>query len=152
MSIVYSPEERNTVKKHWYNADQLLIDMQQMEPFRGRTRWCDLSPVHFKLLLTRNIDQVFVLLDEAEMTGQSLEDANDDLTISSMNFLLMAYAECVEAAADCHIQNINITRHDINELTMVIMSAVDSNYKTLGPVVPKITQPAFKLISNENDE
>jgi hypothetical protein len=152
MTIVYSPEDRETVDQYWNDTDNILLNIQQLPPFKGRTRWCDLTPLHFKFLMTRAIEQTFDLLAD-EPDEELGEELNQRPTIASMNFIIMGYAKAYETASGSQIENLRINRHDVNEITLNILTYVSTNFEGLKEYVdePTVKPPSLKLISRDDE-
>lgn len=151
MTVVYTPEDRKGVIPVWEQTDVLLQDIQNLAPFKGRTRWCDLEPTHFKFLLTRAIERVFDLLNAQQ--DDIPDHLNDHSVINTMNFLLMAYAHSYELGSDSQIETIRVTRHSVNEITIMVSAFVDSNFRRLSPASKASkTSPTFMMITNEEDD
>jgi hypothetical protein len=153
MTIVYSPEDRSAVDQYWEDTDNILLNIQSLAPFKGRTRWCDLSPIHYKFLMTRAIEQTFDLLADAPEDEVQSDDLNERPTIASMNFIIMAYAKAYELASGSQIENLRISRHDVNEITMNILTYVSTNFEGLKAFVdePAAKPPSLKLITRDDE-
>lgn len=154
MSIVYGNQDREIVLKYWEDTDGLLDKMQATASFRGRTRWCDLMPVHYKLLLTQSVENTFEAIMMAAERGEKF-DADDEPVINSMNFIIMAYVKAYEDVADCTIENIRITRIAENEIIVNVLSFVDANFQALQKYAASAktpTSPSLKLVTREDED
>jgi Fe-S cluster assembly ATP-binding protein len=70
----------------WNEPDERLIRLHVLEPFRGYERWSELTPNHFRFLVTRGLNTLAKLSPEDRMnTGEE--------AVSMTNFLKAAVNE-----------------------------------------------------------
>lgn len=99
----YPDEHRDFVKRNWEQPDKLLAGLQHLALFKDRTRWCDLDPLHFRVLLVHNLE-IYSNLTETE------RDDRENSTVVSLNFLLMALIHCIEQRSMLEVHFLTVTR------------------------------------------
>ena len=151
ITIIASPTDQENVVLRWEDSDKLLKDLQQVEKFRGCTRWCDLNPGHFKFLLARNIDKTFDLLGSFEMNSISESELYSHDTMKSLRFILMAYCYCLELQTDGEIEIIKIARVRSMNINVTLSMYIDNNYRSMVPKTPR-KEPIFKIITGKEDD
>jgi hypothetical protein len=115
ISIYFTPADFVLVDEVWNNEDRLLRDLQHLDPFAGRLRWCDLEPAHYRVMIARNLQRV------SEMKEEERTD-NDNPIVASLNFLICAFIRCFEMAADCHIDMMRFARLEGLDVSIEITS------------------------------
>jgi hypothetical protein len=103
VQMFFEPEDFVLVDTNWEMSDRLLSELQALPVFRGRTRWCDLEPAHYRILVSRNLQSVAELNDL-----ERLDTRNPN--VASLNFLLCAMIRCIEHRSDAHIEMMKIVR------------------------------------------
>lgn len=103
MKLYLDEDDFQFLEDNWNNQDELLLELQHTQMFSGVTRWCDLSPHHYKFMIATNIAKAFQQIKDEEMT-----EAN--AVVRSLNFLICGLIRCIEARAECHIEMIRFAR------------------------------------------
>ncbi len=103
VTMLYLSDDFEPVITHWRSQDTLLRDLQYLSSFAGRTRWCDLEPVHFREMIAKNL-QYIGKLPEAER----LDEENP--VVSSLNFLICTLIYCWEKRTDSQVDMVKINR------------------------------------------
>lgn len=103
MTMLFRPEEFNVIDEHWEQEDTLLRDLQFHRIFKGRTRWCDLSPTHFRIMIANNLSKV------AELPAQQREDFSNPVMLS-LNSLIAGLVRCIEKRGECMLETLRIHR------------------------------------------
>lgn len=88
VELFISADVTSDLDEVWRYPDALLRDLQHHAAFRNRRRWCDLDPVHFKLMIERNV-AIFSDLPENEAL-----DLNHEVT-SSLTLLIAGLMRCL---------------------------------------------------------
>jgi hypothetical protein len=152
LTVVASPQDRDSVHIRWEDSDKLLRDLQQVEKFKGCLRWCDLNPGHFKFLLARNIDKTIDLLGEFGTASMSEAELYGHDTMKSLRFILMSYVYCLENQTDGEVEMIKINRLRPMSITVQMQMYIDSNYRSMVSKTLR-KEPRFKIITGkETDE
>lgn len=101
--LFFTREDFEEVEGYWLDEDQLLIDLQTNVYFTNRRRWCDLDPFHFRIMVTKILQQV---------EGLSLTDRadQDHPTIKSLHFLLCGLIMSLEKRSDSSIEFLKVLR------------------------------------------
>lgn len=104
LEVFITSENREGVDLVWKNQDDvlidLLIDLQDTEYFNGLTRWCELTPMHFKRMIDQNL---------LYMTEKNEIDL-DDIYGQTLIFLVTGLIRCLEERGDCTIELVRIDR------------------------------------------
>lgn len=103
MRLFYDKADFVLVDGVWENRDRLLVELQDTDAFRGRERWCDLAPYHFRMMVTKNLAQVAALGD-----GDTLD--LDNPIVQSLNFLICGLIRCLEKASESQIETMKLVR------------------------------------------
>jgi len=108
--LVFTDAEFEIVMEMWNRPDRILADLQSHALFAGRTTWAHLDPMHFRLLLMRNLTL------SAALTPEQQAD-EDNATTRSLHFLLCALIHCIESRSDSSIELLRINRMGETEVT-----------------------------------
>lgn len=109
MIILLDPEEFMRVDANWEDTDRILQEVQHIPFFTGKTRWCDLDPGHFRLMIASNLAKIAEAPDE--------EKTEDNMLISGLHFLLASLVACLQKRAECHIELLRVNRIADGEVT-----------------------------------
>jgi hypothetical protein len=101
--VTMGETELGRVEDNWDNQDRLLVDLSHTRFFDGKTRWSELRPVHYKVLILRN----FVHMDNIK-PAQRLDPSNP--VVKSLYFLIGAFVKCLSDRADTHVEFLKIQR------------------------------------------
>lgn len=88
--------------------DELLLELQHLDTFKGRTRVADLEPWHLRVMVTMNLAKV--------PPGESF-DLGDPI-VRSLLFLIATLIRCLERRADGHIEMLKLNRVGEHDLTI----------------------------------
>lgn len=92
------------VKSLWNVEDKLLIGLQDKEIFKNRTRWSDLAPFHYRMLIIGHI-QTNSYLSNDQVIDFSLQ-CNRSLT-----YLIAALIISIRERAETKIDYLRISRY-----------------------------------------
>ena len=144
VKLFFLPDDFELVDEQWDREDRLLVHLQSMEFFKGRTRWGDLETPHFRLLIAKNLQHAATLTEEERMN-------DEHPVVSSLNFLICALMRSIEKRNDCHVELMRINRiSDLDiaieftgALSMEVVSPPSSPQKKIDPfsVVVDNTKP-----------
>lgn len=137
-ALFFRSDDYSEVIEAWDKQDSLLVELsEQLEMFDGVTRWCDLDPLHWQLILATHF---------RTMDGLSTEDQNDyeHPTVASFHRMIMGLVMCLEARCEYgHIDTINVTRTgelDCSYQIVMTMMAIRSKGEEESP------KPSFKVV------
>lgn len=85
------------------DPDEILLQLQNMPSFKGRTRLNDLTPFHFRLMITSNLTKM------NEMPDSPVFDLNHPIA-NSLIYLLSSMVLCLEKRGECSIETMKINR------------------------------------------
>lgn len=101
--LALSEGDMAIVDDNWENRDILLVDLSNTTVFRDLTRWYELKPFHFKILITRN----FIHLDGLKVVQK--HDPRHPV-VRSLKFLIGGLIKCLVENASSRIEFLKITR------------------------------------------
>lgn len=101
--LVFTHKEMVMIDTHWNDEDKLLVGLMHTKAFEDCTRWSDLSPLQYQLLVSRNIAKLDELTEDQQM------DENNE-TVKSLHFLITGLIKCLEGVTDANIDLLRIER------------------------------------------
>lgn len=102
-SLVYSQQHKGPVRDAYAALDPLLLQLQHREEFRGCLRLADLTPLHYRILIGLHLSMM------ADLTAAQRMDAAN-ITMRSLDWILIGYLHCLEKVAFCKITALVLTR------------------------------------------
>ena len=141
MKLHLDPEDFKMVDDNWGSEDKLLIDLQKIDIFRNRTRWFDLEPMHYRLMIANNISRAFSEVEGSLVSSETI--------VKSLSFLICALIRCIELRADCHIEMIRLVRVDEIDLAVEFQASLAMEEDINGPeeVTPATDDgPGLKIV------
>jgi hypothetical protein len=107
--ITIGDKDRKKVEDNWFSKDTLLIDLMNVKFFENKTKWCELRPLHFKVLILRN----FLHLDTLK-----LHQKNDHghPIVQSLYFLIAGFIKSLNDHADTNVEFLKILRIGNNDI------------------------------------
>lgn len=100
--FVLAQEEFDIIEEYWDQNDQLLDDLQGFELFNGVKSWSDLDVKHWKVLVVNNLEKY-----TTELSFDEQQDP-DNVTVSSLNFLMMGMIKKLQDVTDSDINLMKI--------------------------------------------
>jgi hypothetical protein len=133
-TFAVNDENRAFVKKHWDQSDKILAGLQQLSLFENRSRWCDLEPLHFRVLLVQNLD-LYARLSETEVENP------ENATVKSLTFLLTALIYCVEQRSMMDVRFLTVTRINALDVAYEVSARFEAEMGFPGPrkAAPRLT-------------
>lgn len=123
ISVIFNDLDFKFVNEVWNNEDKLLKDLQFVELFHGKTRWCDLEPIHYRLMIQRNLERIIDISDD--------NVSNDNAIIKSLYFLISSLIICIQNKSDSIIELMKINR--INEKDVIFDYQATLNIDLIKP-------------------
>jgi hypothetical protein len=120
------PQDFQRVNTFWETEDQLLTNLQGNEAFKDRTRWCDLSPTHFRFLIMSNLNKVSALNDDER------GDPNN-IIMASLTFLLTGFIKCLETRTESTLELMRINRLGDHEVLYDYAGSINMSLESLRP-------------------
>lgn len=115
--LVFTDKEFVVIDTHWNDQDRLLVDLSDTVVFENRTRWSELSPMHYQLLITKNLSRLDALSDDEQM------DENNE-TVKSLHFLITGLLKCLETNTGSNIDLMRIERIADDNITFTFSARV----------------------------
>lgn len=109
--LVFTEVEFATIEANWEKEDKLLVEVSSTSTtsFKGRTRWCDLTPFHYQVLLTQNLAMLVDLTDDEQM-----DESNE--VVKSLHFLITGLIKALENGTNSNVELLRIDR--VNDETI----------------------------------
>lgn len=107
--LLLEEEDFSRVSENWENEDRILIEMQENPFFEGRTRWCDINPTHWRLMVATNLARISNLSDAQRV------DATHPV-VMSLNFLIGGLIFCLQHRTESQIELMHINRINDSEV------------------------------------
>lgn len=111
-------EDFDFIKKVWNTEDKLLVELQDSPIFENKTKWSDLSPMHYRLMILKNLSLMVALTNEERMDFLNP-------TIKSLRFLLSALVYSLEMKSESLVELMRITR--INDMQVIFDYSANIN-------------------------
>lgn len=115
--LVFVMHDFEVMARFWSSTDRVLEELQPHPAFAGRTRWCDLEPKHYRLLLMQNLVAADAL-DEQRLTD------DDHPVVRSLNFLFMALCHCLALRVGGEIEVLRVNRLTKTDITYEVAAAL----------------------------
>jgi hypothetical protein len=145
-ALFFKLDDFSEVIDAWEKQDALLVDLsQQVDMFANITRWCDLEPLHWQLILATNFRSIDALPEEDQ------EDMTNP-TVASFHRMIMGLVLCLEERCQyAHVDTIKIIRTGELDcsyeftISMMAIRANDGNQQNK----PK---PTFSVVVDNTDK
>lgn len=133
MEMSIGPDDHLRIDPVWDEKDKLLVGLQTNSFFHGRTRWCDLDPWHYTILIEKNLSMVADL---------SVSERHNPLNLImiSLSDLLACMIRCIEARGQCTIDLLRIIRIPNTGLTYDYTASMNH------AVVPSPRSAGLKIV------
>jgi hypothetical protein len=127
-TIIFTDKEFKKVQELWNNTDPAIAELaQDGSIFENCSKWSDLRALHYKFLIAKNL----ITFDELP-ADQKNKEQND--TVRSLYFLLMALVRCLELRADTNVELVKVQRFSGSLINFEYSGSVALN---VTPVVKK---------------
>jgi hypothetical protein len=121
------PHDFQQIESYWETEDKLLVGLDQTnESFKGRRRWCDLTPTHFRFLIMENLNKVSALSD-----NDQADPANP--TMASLTFLLTGFIKKLELVTESTLELMKINRLGETEVLYDYSGSINMHLESLRP-------------------
>jgi hypothetical protein len=119
-AILLGDNSLQEVIDRWESVDPLLVALDNVELFKGRSQWSKLDPHHWRLLITNTLNKRDTVLKPEDRY-------NDEKPIvASLLFLVMGLVHCIQLRSTGAVDTLRIVRIseiDITlEFTVLMMS------------------------------
>jgi len=125
----------------WDEPDERLVRMQVLPSFAGYEKWSELTPAHFRLLITRSLNSLAELKDEERSDIKQL-------AVSATNFLILAFIICLENNTSSEIEHFRINRFDEMNVTFDYSATFELSYDR---PMPKNSEPMFSIVVDNTE-
>jgi hypothetical protein len=110
-SLLFTEQNFLPVVASWKRDDNLLRDLQGIDLFKGLTRWEQLDPMHFRVLITNALNT----RDKAIPIAQHFDDSNQ--VVAGVYFLLMGLIYTIQCRTGAAVDALRITRISAMDVT-----------------------------------
>ena len=139
--VHFQTEDFARVRRFWDIADEPnLVRLSNATGFEGYRCWSELTPNHFRVLITRALNLV-AELDDASRANSAHP------TVDVLNFVIVAFVTCIEDRTSATVESFKVTR--LSELNVVFDIAL--GYE-LGYEQPKSKAPTFTVVYKNDDQ
>lgn len=135
----FSDAEFSKIDTNWEKSDVLLVELNKHELFKNCNRWCDLKPLHYKLMIIKNLS-LYNSLTEIEK-----EDYNNPV-VASLLFLIAGMIKSIETRADTSIELFKIQK--INEFSINFEYTGSLNLQSFGNISKNISRDLKIVVDN----
>lgn len=135
LAMLLSDEQFGPMQACWEDESEMLIGLQNLDLFAGYTRLCQLTPNHFRILLTNVLRHI--TLDAPDGSPVNLQDTIEQ----PLCFLIIGLVYCLEQRSQVAVDTLNIMRiNDIEVSCKVQLSMIP------GGAEPQKTKPTLRVI------
>lgn len=134
VKLLFLPGDFDVVREQWYEISPTLSRLQSLELFEGRTRWCELTPTHFRLLVAKGLLSASFLEEEERLN-------DDNPVVSSLNFMICMMIFCIEEQGECQIELLRINR--VGEMDLAV------EYTAAMQMEPNVSPPKHAAKRNK---
>jgi hypothetical protein len=139
-SLLFNEDNFSRVIADWNNHNQLLNDIQSISVFNGLTKYSQLDPVHFRLLITNAFNQRDKLVD----VDKYFDDREP--AVAALYILIMGLIYCLQIRTGAAIDTVRINRIAAADVTFEFMM-------TMMPEERKKQPPSgLRVIVNNTDK
>lgn len=110
-SILFSEDHMQSVIDSWEEESELLLALNDIDLFAGKTRWCDLGTEHFRILITNVIRK-----RDMEVPQSSHYDDQEPI-VQTLYFMILGLVHNLQVKTDMAVDSLNIMRIDDIEVT-----------------------------------
>lgn len=146
--ISYEANDMSKLDQLWYEPDPRLIELHTLEPFRGYECWSELSPEHYRFLVSRGLNIM------AEMDPDDRANTKDE-NVYMTNFIILAFVKRLEDLTKAEIEQFRINRFDSFNVTYDFTASYELGYDK--PRAKETSDPApstagFSIVVDNIDE
>lgn len=134
LGITFSARDYDIVDEKWDQEDQRLISYQGIESFRGRTRYCDLTTQHLRIMIQQ------VLLSHTSLTDAERGDGHHPV-VALLNQLALYLVRCIENTVDCSVDVLTINRISERNVAFAFSANMSMDFSKPQPKEPKEPAP-----------
>lgn len=110
-SILFSEDHMQAIIDSWEEESELLLALDDIEMFSGKSRWCDLGTEHFRILITNIIRK-----RDMEIPQSSHYDDQEPI-VQTLYFMILGLVHNLQEKTDMVVDSLNIMRVDDIEVT-----------------------------------
>lgn len=140
--ISYDRDDIDKVLDMWDTPDERLSNLHVLQPFKGYDRWSDLTPEHYRILITRGLNTIAKLPPKDRMN-------TSDPVVSTTNSMILMFIILLERRTTAEIEHFRINRFDDLNVTFDFSASFELEYDR---PKPKIDEPSFSIVIDNSDE
>ena len=151
--IIYDSSDMMRIANRWDCPDEHLINLHCLDPFKGYEKWSELSPNHYRILISRALN-VLANLPANERANSK------NVNVAMTNFIILAFIFAIEKLTMSQIEHFRINRFDELSVTFDYGASYELQYErplakgaTEQPemVKPKL-DPSFSIVVDNSDD
>ncbi len=145
--ISYDRPDIQRMEELWDQPDEHLKKLQVLEPFSGYEKWSELTPNHYRILISRGLNTL------AAMTAVDRGNSKDP-NVAMTNFMVLAFIHMLEKLTFSEIEHFRINRFDELNVTFDYSASFEVQYDRPLPKVVSVTdkQPSFSIVVDNLDD
>lgn len=148
-TMILDRSQFDEINEHWNSEDKLLWELKDTPIFEGATRWSELKPIHFKLLIIRNV----IHLDKLGLKEK--QDVKQPI-VKSLHNLIGGLIRSIEERTDVTIECLKIQRINVEKINFDLKGSLDLNefeYRKpvectddVSDIEERIEKPSLKIV------
>lgn len=121
IGISFRASDFDLIDEEWEQENERLLSYQHLEPFQGRTRYCDLTTQHLRILIQQ------VLVHYGKLSDEDRCDHTNPVS-SMFNKLALYLVRCIEHATDSCIELLHVNRITEKDISFDFTAVMDMNF------------------------
>lgn len=121
IGITFHARDYDIADSNWDKEDERLLSFQHIEPFRGRTRYCDLTTQHLRVMIQQVLLH-YTALDDADRAD------GEHPVVSLFNQLVLYLIRCIENATGTWIELLHVNRIGETTISFDFTASMDMNF------------------------
>lgn len=144
--ITFDQNDIDKAMSVWDHPDERLAKLHVLTPFRGYEKWSELTPEHYRILVTRGLNTL------AKLTPEERGDSRE-VEVATTNFMILCFMLLIEQRTSSEIEQFRINRFDDLNVTFDYSASFELEYTRPSPkAVEPASKPAFSIVIDNSDE
>lgn len=121
ISLTFNAHDYDVIDQQWEEEDQRLLSYQHIEIFKDRTRYCDLTTKHLRILI-QQVLRYYTPLDDSERADSAHP------VVALFNQLVLFLIRYIENATDTSIELLHVNRITERNICFDYTASMDMNF------------------------
>lgn len=145
--IAFDQNDVDKVYARWDEPDERLKNLAVLPSFVGYEKWSELTPEHYRILITRALNAL------ASLSPEQRTDASSE-PVGTANFIILSFIICLEKRTSSEIEHFRINRFDDLNVSFDYSGSFDLNYDRPKPrmLPPEDTDAGFSIIVDNSKD